>query len=196
MLSKARILRGETASAIRAADQAIASSRQVGTQYRRAILAIQTGDEAKVQTIADDLGKRLSSEAKAYAKLIEGKIAEQNNEIHEAIDNYNASLDILDMWLTRLALGKAYLKIEAWTEAHVELDQCKNRLGEATSIFFDDSPTFHTFPQVYYYLGLAQQGIGSRAAVESFQKFLFLKEKADWDDPMIKDARERLDSLN
>lgn len=196
MLSKARILRGETASAIGAADQAMASSKQVGTQYRRAILAFQTGDEDKAVAIADNLRKRLSSEAKAYAKLIEGKIAEQNDEIHEAIDFYNASLDILDMWLTRLALGKAYLKIEAWTEAHVELDQCKNRLGEATSVFFDDTPTFHTFPQVYYYLGLAQQGIGSLAAAESFQKFLSLKQKADWDDPMVKDAQERLDSMN
>ncbi|MCJ7617324.1 MAG: protein kinase [Desulfobacterales bacterium] len=196
MLSKAHILRGETASAIRTADQAATSSRQVGTQYRRAILAIQTGDEEKAKTIVNDLSKRLSSEAKAYAKLIEGKIAEQKDEIRAAIDHYNASLEILDMWLTRLALGKAYLKIEAWTEAHAELDQCKNRLGEATSIFFDDTPTFHTFPQVYYYLGLAQQGIGSRAAVESFQKFLSLKENADWDDPMVKDAQQRFESLN
>lgn len=195
MLSKAYVLRGETASAIRAAEQAVVSSRQVGTQYERALLSLKTGNEDNVLAIAAELRKRLSSEAKAYAKLLDGKIAEQKNETHEAIDHYIDSLDILDMWLARLALGKAYIKIEAWAEAHTELDQCKNRLGEATSVFFDDTPTFHTFPQVYYYLGLAQLGIGSRAALESFQKFLSLKENTDWDDPMVKDAQERLNSL-
>ncbi|MFC2168716.1 protein kinase, partial [Acidobacteriota bacterium] len=195
MLSKAYSRKNNTSAAVRAADQAVISSREVGTLFRRAMLAIQTKDEVLATSLAEDLRKRLGSEPKAYAKLIEGKIAEQKGEVHEAIDLYTASLEMLDMWLTRLSLGRAYLQIEAWTEAHAELDQCFNRRGEVTSVFFDDTPTFHNFPQIYYYIGRAQEGLRSQAAAESYQKYLEIKEKEDWGDPLVKNARQRLESL-
>ncbi len=196
MLSNALLRKGETTAAIRAADQAVAASRQIGTLYRRAIIAIETEDEVQAESLAEDFRKRLGSEPKAYAKLIEGKIAEYKDEVHEAIDLYVASLEILDTWIGRLSLGKAYLEIEAWTEANFELDLCLNRRGEATSVFFDDTPTFHNFPQIYYYIGRAQEGLRSQAAAESYQKYLDITSKQDWDDPLAKEARQRLESLD
>ncbi len=196
MLSKALLRKGKTSAAVQAAEQAVASSRQVGTLFRRAMIALETRDEAQAVSLAEDLRNRLGPEPKAYAKLIEGKIAEKKGEIHEAIDLYTASLEILDMWITRLSIGKAYLQIEAWTEAYSELDQCLNRRGEATSVFFDDTPTFHNFPQVYYYIGRAQEGLKSQAAADSYQNYLDITSKQDWDDPLAEDARQRLESLN
>jgi hypothetical protein len=56
-------------------------------------------------------------------------------------------------------------------------------------------PSYHVLPPIYYYLGRAQEGLGSAAAAESYQKYLEIKEKEDWGDPLVKDARQRLSSL-
>ena len=85
----------------------------------------------------------------------------------------------------------AYLAAGAYAEAHAELEVCLKRRGEATALFLDESPTYHLFPPVYYYLGRAQEGLKSPAAAESFKQFLAIEAKGAGD-PMIADARRRL----
>jgi hypothetical protein len=80
-------------------------------------------------------------------------------------------------------------------DAHSALDACLTHNGEAASVFFDDTPTYHVIASIYYYIGRAQEGLGSLAAKESYQKFLAVKANADWDDPLVKDARRRLGNL-
>jgi len=58
-----------------------------------------------------------------------------------------------------------------------------------------DIPSYRYLAPVNYYLGRAQEGLGSGAASESYDKFLKIKEKDDGSDPMVKDARSRLGSL-
>jgi hypothetical protein len=65
------------------------------------------------------------------------------------------------------------------------------RRGEATALFLDESPTYHLFPPVYYYLGRAQEGLKSPAAADSYKTFLAMKEKAEHD-PLVADARRHL----
>ena len=69
------------------------------------------------------------------------------------------------------------------------------RSGEAISVFLNDLPSFRYLSSLYYYLGRAQEGLGSDTASDSYKKFLNIKEKDDGNDPMVEDARRRLDSL-
>ncbi len=62
-------------------------------------------------------------------------------------------------------------------------------------MFLNDLPTYHYLPPVYYYFGRAQEGVGSDAAPDTYRKFLEIKKKGDGSDPMVEDARQRLDSL-
>jgi hypothetical protein len=92
-------------------------------------------------------------------------------------------------------LGRAYLEAEAYAEAHSEFELCIKRQGEAASVFINDLPTFRYFPPVYYYLGRAQQGLGSEAAAESFKKFLDIQGQGDHEQALVKDAIARLGAL-
>ncbi len=142
--------------------------------------------------IIEELSKRLEPEPKAYAKLIEGEIKQEQGEIQEAILLFQEAQTILDTWLGRFILGKAFLEIESYPEAYSALDSCIRQSGEAASVFFDDTPTYHVVAPIYYYLGRAQEGLGSPASKDSYQKFLDIRQKADQEDPLIKDARDRI----
>jgi len=48
------------------------------------------------------------------------------------------------------------------------------------------------FPPVYYYLARAQEGLKSSAASESFKTFIDIKNSGQ--DPLLADARRRLQS--
>lgn len=112
-----------------------------------------------------------------------------------ALNLFREAQAIVNTWLGHFALGRAYLEAEAYTEAYSEFETCLKRSGETTSIFLNDLPSFHYFPSVYYYVGRAQEGLGSDAAADSYQKFLKIKEKADEGDALVEDARKRLGSL-
>jgi hypothetical protein len=78
----------------------------------------------------------------------------------------------------------------AFAEAESELEVCIKRRGEATALFLDESPTYHLFPPVYYYLGRALQGLKSPAAAESYKTFISIKDSGQ--DSLLADARRRL----
>ncbi len=56
----------------------------------------------------------------------------------------------------------------------------------------NDVPSIHYLPLIYYYLGRAQEGLGSSAAKESYQKFLEIKANSDEGDPLVEDCLRRL----
>jgi hypothetical protein len=87
------------------------------------------------------------------------------------------------------------LDAEDYTAAYSEFETCIKRGGEAASVFQNDIPSYRYLSPVYFYLGRAQEGLGSAAASESYDKFLKIKEKDDGSDPMVKDARGRLGYL-
>jgi serine/threonine protein kinase/Tfp pilus assembly protein PilF len=195
LLAEARLLSGKTALAIKAADQAVASSKDLASMFTSAVVYIQADREAKALGLAEELEKRLESEPRAYANLIKGELKKKNGQIQEAITQFQEAQGILDSWIGRCILGKAFLEIKAYPDAHSLLDSCLTHKGEAASVFFDDTPTYHVVASMYYYIGRAQEGLGSLAAKESYQKFLAIKAKTDWDDPLVKDARRRLATL-
>jgi tetratricopeptide (TPR) repeat protein len=194
MLAHTHLILGENDLALQLADQAYAERKEIFVKVPVSLIYLELGRVDQAVSIASELDKQLESEPRAYAKIIEGEIIKKQGDIHKAIELFNESLQLFDTWLVHLSLGKAYIDAEAFTKAHSEFEICLRRRGEATSVYFNDHPSFYYFPQVHYYLGRALEGIGSPGAADSYQKFLQikLKGKGSW---MIEDARRRLGSL-
>jgi tetratricopeptide (TPR) repeat protein len=148
----------------------------------------------RARDFAAALSKKLEPEPLAYAKMIGGEMSMARGDARNAIGLFQEAEQILDTWLGRLLLGRAYLEAGAFTEAYSEFELCLKRKGESASVFLNDLPSFRFFPPVYYYLGRAQEGLGSDAARGSYREFLRIKEKTDAGDPLVGDARSRRDS--
>jgi tetratricopeptide (TPR) repeat protein len=190
-LAHAELQRGQTKEAIAAAQRAIQASQQDPVLFEAAIVHLGAEDQNEANILANQLAERLAPEPRAYAKMVGGEIALANSEGARAVALFSEAQAILDTWIGRLALGRAYLENNAFPEAHAELENALERKGEATSVFCDDLPTFHYLPQVQYYLGRALEGLGSPAAANAFQKFLTIR-SAGGTDPLVADAQRRL----
>jgi len=186
--------RGNKAQAVKYAERALGLSDAANILFCAGDINIGAGRLDKAAEMQAKFAKRIEPENQAYAKIMSGAIALARGEAVNAINIFKESQKHADSWLGRLFLGKAYLAAGAFAEAQAEFENCLARRGEATSVFFNDLPTFHHFPQVYYYLGLAQEGMSSAKAKESFAAFLKIKDKADAGDKMVEEARKRLDS--
>jgi tetratricopeptide (TPR) repeat protein len=122
-------------------------------------------------------------------------MSRSRGDLSNAINLFQEAQGKLDTWLGHFLLGKTYLEAKEFPQAYAEFELCLKRKGETASIFLNDLPSLHYFPSLFYYLGLAQEGLESEAASQSYQDFLKIKEKDDGSDPMVKDTRRRLDNL-
>jgi len=194
MLAQTYLLQGQQSQASSVADRVVKMSKNEGLLLTAAQVYLEAGQKEKARSLAAGLSQLLEPEPRAYAKLVEGEIRMAAADHTGAINLFQEAQKLVDTWLGRFALGRAYLEAKAFTEAHSEFETCLKRRGEAASIFFDDSPSFHYFPPVYYYLGRAQEGLKSAAASESYKTFLTIKER-DEGDQLVKDARRRVGKL-
>lgn len=122
--------------------RALALAPGMAQQVQAALMyvALDRGDEA--QAIADQLGGRLEAQQRAYAKLIRALLRHSAGDNVAAVDELRAGLALADVWLIRFHLGNAYAGAGHYAEAVDEFTLCKERLGEAYSLFLDDTPTF------------------------------------------------------
>jgi predicted Zn-dependent protease/predicted Ser/Thr protein kinase len=194
LLASSKLRTGQKDAAVQAAEKSLAMSRNVEIIVPAAEVFLEAGREDKAEILIRELGERLEPDPRAYAKILQGHVAKKKGRMSDAIDAYAEAQKIVDTWLGRLALGKAYLEAGKFAEAHSELDACFKRRGEAASVFQDDLPTWRYVPEIYYYLGRSQEGLKSPAAKESYKKFLTIKAQ-DEGDPMIAEARRRLHLL-
>jgi tetratricopeptide (TPR) repeat protein/predicted Ser/Thr protein kinase len=192
IISEVLLSRGEARPAVAAVDRALALSKRHYILLSAGRTLAGAGEEKRARQLATTLASQIEAEPRSFAKLIEGEVLLRRNQAREAAARFREAGEILDTWLGRYLLGRAYLEAGAFTEAHAELEICLKRRGEATSIFLDDVPSYHVLPPVYYYLGRAQEGLGSAGAAESYRRFVELRAQAD-DDPLVLDARRRLE---
>jgi eukaryotic-like serine/threonine-protein kinase len=196
MLAQVYLALGKKPAALEAADKAITINNREEILFAAAQVYVEAGAEDKARKIAGDLNKRVQDIHQAYGKLIGGHLSLKRGDTASALKLFEEAQAAVDAWLGRFALGRAYLEAGAFAEAYSEFEKCEKRKGEATSIFLNDLPTFRYLDSLYYYLGRAQEGQGSKeAAKQSYKKFLEIKSKADPGCPLVAEVRIRINSL-
>lgn len=186
---------GDFDSAIQNVERALDSSEREQLLFLAAGVFLQAGEEERALELARILGDRFQPDPQTYARLIEGQAQLKQGELQRATTSFREARRTLDTWLGRFYLGRAWIEAGAFTEAYSELEVCLKRRGEAAAVFLDDVPSYHLLPPVYYYLGRAQEGLGSSAASESYGTFVAMRSDAGDDDRLVADARERLAAL-
>jgi tetratricopeptide (TPR) repeat protein len=179
------------APAIDAAEKALANSQTVKIRFLAAKVFAEMGQQGKAQKLATGLASEVQSEAQADAKMIEGELALSRKDTQQAIRSFTESKTLLDTWLGRFELGRAYLEANAFAEADSEFDQCLRRRGEALSLFMDNLPSYGFFPPVFYYQGRVREGLKSSGFAESYRNYLNIRGQAD-EDPLLPEIRRRL----
>jgi eukaryotic-like serine/threonine-protein kinase len=190
MLAEAELALGQKDSALASAEKAISSSQDDGIEFIAASVFVEGGKPAQAKTISAGLGKRLQAEPQIYAKLIEGELRLKQGDAQGALLAFGDAQKLSDTWLGRFYSGRASLEAANFAQAASQFDACQKRRGEATSVFLDDEPSYHEFPQVLYYLGRAQEGMHDAASADSYKAFLAIKAKATGD-PQVADATRR-----
>ena len=179
------------AAALRDADAAVHLSRETSVAFWAARTYLQSGQTVKALALAQQEEKRIEADPQAYGKLIEGEVLLQQHDPQQAIRKFQESRALADTWMGHFDAAVAYIQAEAYAQAQSELEVCLKRRGEATALFLDESPTFHLFPPVYYYLGRAQEGLKSPAASDSYKTFLTIKQNGD-EKNLVADAKRRV----
>jgi tetratricopeptide (TPR) repeat protein/tRNA A-37 threonylcarbamoyl transferase component Bud32 len=196
IMAQALFLQGKKAQAVEAAAQAIRMSNLEDIMFAAAQVYLEAGQEDKARNIAGELGKKVQDVHLAYAKLLGGYLSLKRGDTANALKLFDEAQGLVDTWLGRFALGRAYLEAGAFMETAAEFEKCEKRKGEALSVFLNDLPTVRYLDSLDYYVGRALEGQGKKeAAKESYQKFLNIKVKADQGQALVADARSRLDNL-
>ncbi|PYS47824.1 MAG: hypothetical protein DMG13_26920 [Acidobacteria bacterium] len=187
-LAYSKLLLGQRAEALSAAESALENSKDWKIQLLIGMIFAQTGEMAKARELSVSLASELQAAPQAYAKLVDAEIALADGKSRDAIRIFADANKLLDTWIGRFGLGRAYLADNAFAQADSEFDRCIERRGEAILLFMDEVPTYGYFPAVYYYQGRVRQGLKSPGAAKSYLTYLSIREKAG-EDPLISEVR-------
>jgi eukaryotic-like serine/threonine-protein kinase len=190
-LAHAQLLRGQSRDAVAAADKALARGQSVQVRFLAGRIFAETGEIAKAHKLAAGLGSELQAEPQAYAKIIEGKSALKQGDARQAIKELGEANSLLDTWIGRFELGRAYLEAGRFVEADSEFDRCVKRRGEALELFMDNVPTYGYFPLTYYYQGRVREGLKSPGFADPYRTYLSIRGQAG-EDPLLPEIRRRL----
>ena len=196
LLAEAEFQLGDDEAAADAAEQAIGMSDHESVLYPAARVLLSIGHSDRAEAIALQLENMLQSQTVSYARLIQGEIALDSNRLLPAVESLRDGWERNDSWLAHLLLGRAYLAAGHFPEALGEFEICVQREGEALDAFLIDGSTIRYLPQVYYYQGRAQEGIGDvEAARSSYARYLEIRSETDAPDPMAAEASGRWSAL-
>src|ERR1019366_1619459 len=189
-LAFTQLSRGKKGPAMAAADAALANSQAAKIRFLAARAFVAAGELAKARAIAAGLAAELHTEPQADARLIEGEAALEENQPRVAMQKFTEANALVDTWIGRFDLGRAFLKAGAPTQADSEFDGCIRRRGEAMALFLDEVPTYGYFPSVYYYRGRVHEELKSADFAESYRTYLRIRGKAG-EDPLLAEVRRR-----
>ena len=194
-IGEVKLARGDASGAAKEAQAAVAASPSDSTRIIAGLLLARAGRKVEAEALASELEKRLEPDPLAYAKLIRAELALATKQPRAAVDLAREASKLANPWLGHVVLGRAYLDLEAFPDAHAEFDAALKRRGEATAILLDDVPSYRFLPAVHYYLGRAQEGEKSAAAAQSYKTFLAFLKSSEPDRGLVADARARLARL-
>jgi len=190
-LAQLQLLRGQKGPAVAAVTRAMSLSQSVPVRVMAARTLLEAGEIAKAQKLADGLASELQPETQAYARIIRGELALKRGDKNEAIKMFTGANQLLDTWIGRFELGRAYLEAGLFVEADSEFDRCVNRRGEVLEIFMDNVPTIAYFPPVHYYQGRVREGLKSPGFAEPYRAYLSIRGRPG-EDPLLPDIHRRL----
>ncbi|HEX2340660.1 MAG TPA: hypothetical protein VHI98_09295 [Vicinamibacterales bacterium] len=107
-------MRHEKGPALDAAERALANSSSAQIRFLAARIFVEAGDIARARELSTVLASELQAEPQSYAKLIEGDIAFRNKDPRDAIKLFVEANTLLDTWISRFDLGRAYLQADAF----------------------------------------------------------------------------------
>ncbi len=184
-------IEGHQAAALSDLGKALANGQAIQIKFLVAMTYVDAGEFAKAQKLAASLSSELTSEPQAYGKIIEGLIALKRKDAKEAVKDITAANNLLDTWIGRFELGRAYLDAGAFTEADSEFDQCVKRRGETIELFMDNVPTYAYFPPAYYYQGRVREGMKSEGFADFYKTYLSIRGQSS-EDPLVPEVRHRI----
>lgn len=183
-LAQVELMRGHDAPAIADAGKALATAQTVPIKFLSGLAYAEAGESAKAGKIASALSNELSAEPQAYGKIIAGLIALNKHNAREAIKQISDANNLLDTWIGRYELGRAYLEAGAFTDADSEFDRCSKRRGEIIELFGDNVPTYSYYPYVLYYQGRVRDGLKSAGAADFYRSYLDIRGQST-EDPLV-----------
>ncbi len=191
--AEAHMASGNRAEAAKAVERAASISSHEAVLVPAAHLLLQLGRDERAEEIGRQLAKMIPAQLRSYARVIAGDVELGRGNVPEAIDELQAAQKLHDSWFVHLRLGEAYEAAGQFPEAMAERELLVKRRGEATDVFFADTPSIRYLSPVYYQLGRAQEAVGGPdAARASYQAYLTTREHADPPDPLQADAAERV----
>jgi tetratricopeptide (TPR) repeat protein len=158
-LAQSYVAQGKDAQALDALRGIADNNRREGQLIPAAEIYAGLGDLEAADAIAEKFAEQLRPQARAYARMIKGIVALENQQYVQAIDELKAALGFADLWIVRYYLGRSYLAAGYPAEASSEFDAAHQRRSEAMAMFFDDVPTWR------YTAFLAEQRERAREAL-------------------------------
>jgi len=186
----AEMSRGQKAAAIGFARRALEQSTAVKIRFLAARIYAQAEATRDARKLAKGLAAELQAEPRAYSKLIEAEVALAAGDARKAILAATEANVLLDTWIGRFTLGRAYVEAGAFAQADSEFDRCVSRRGEALSLFLDEEPTYSFFPPVEYYQGRVREGLKTAGFADAYQRYLAIRGAAG-EDPLLPEVRRR-----
>jgi tetratricopeptide (TPR) repeat protein len=190
-LGSAELARGRKAAAVAAAERAASTSQAPHIRFLAARSFAGAGEVDRARPLVASLAAELQAAPRAYAKIVEAEIELQNGNSRPAIQTLADANGLLDTWMGHYILGRAYLSAGAFAQADSEFDRIIKRRGEALSLFLDEEPSFGAIVPVYYYQGLAREGLKTAGFAESYRTYLGIRGKST-EDALANDVRKRL----
>ncbi len=189
-LANVEELQGHHAAALAAIAKSLAGSQSTSIQFLAARLYVDAGDLPKALKQATELAAQPASEPRAYSKIILGMIAAQKKDSKEAIAQITAANALMDTWIGRFELGRAQLGAGDFKDADATFAECITRRGEAVELFDDNVPTYAYFPAVYYYQGMAREGMKVQTSADSYKAYLGIRGQSV-DDPLVAEVHKK-----
>ena len=185
-----QLARGEENLAAIEAEKALSYGKTTKVRFLSGRILAEAGDVERAQALAEALSSQIQAEPRAYGKIIEGDIALRKRDARAAIAALTEANKLVDTWIGRFDLGRAYLAAEAYTQADSEFDRCLKRRGEALSLFMDAVPTYGYLPPVYYYQGRVREGLSNAGFGDSYRTYLAIRGDAG-EDRLLAEVRQR-----
>ena len=187
-LAYAHILAKQTVPAISAAEKALAANDTIQIRFLAGRIFVEAGDSKRAEAQIAPLAAEVHAEPQAYAKILQGGLALKRGDAPQAVKLLEEANALLDTWIGRFDLGRAYLEAGKFAEADAEFDRCIQRRGEALALFLNEEPTYAYFPPVHYYRGRAREAMKKPEAAESYRAYLALRGTST-EDALVSDAR-------